>query len=71
MEVEVSRPAAAGDLVKAERERLGLTLTQLGRAVGTSAGTLSRIEHGVHYPRRGLAKRLSELLGLPIERLYA
>ena len=39
--------------------------------VGTTGATLSRLERGLHRPRRRLAMRLSELLGeqpvLPIE----
>ena len=61
----------AGALVYQERLRLGLTLQQLARAVGTSTSTLSKLEQGVHYPRRALAVRLANLLGVPVERLYA
>jgi transcriptional regulator with XRE-family HTH domain len=64
-------PAQAGELVRAERQRLGLTVRQFGKAVGASGGTICRLENGQHYPRRALAQRLSHLLGVPVERFYA
>ena len=71
MEVSNTSPTQAGQLVRAERQRLGLTVRQLGKAAGASAGTICRRENGVHYPRRALAQRLSQLLGLPVEKLYS
>jgi len=57
--------------LKEWRRARGLSLEQAAALVGTTSATLSRLERGLHRPRRKLALRLSELLGeqplLPIE----
>lgn len=49
----------------------GLSLEQAAALVGTTGATMSRLERGLHQPRRKLAMRVSELLGeqpvLPME----
>ncbi|UCH36460.1 MAG: helix-turn-helix transcriptional regulator [Armatimonadota bacterium] len=60
-----------GRQVREWRRVRGLSLEQTAALVGTTGATLSRLERGLHRPRRKLAMRLSELLGeqpvLPIE----
>ena len=52
-----------GGELKAWRQARGLSLEQAAMLVGTTGATLSRLERGLHEPRRRLALRLSELLG--------
>lgn len=60
-----------GRAIKEWRLARGLSLEQAAMMVGTTGATLSRLERGLHKPRRKLALRLSELLGeqplLPME----
>jgi transcriptional regulator with XRE-family HTH domain len=60
-----------GKQVKEWREARGLSLEQAAVLAGTTGATLSRLERGLHRPRRKLAMRLAELLGeqpvLPID----
>ena len=60
-----------GARLKEWRQARGLSLEQAAGLVGTTGATLSRLERGLHRPRRKLAMRLWELLGeqpvLPIE----
>lgn len=61
-----------GDLIRGRREEAGLSLQQLGDAVGLSKGYLSEIEHGSTV-NIGLmaAVRLSIALGVPVNSLAA
>ncbi len=60
-----------GRQVREWRHARGLSLEQAAALVGTTSATLSRLERGLHRPRRKLAMRVSEILGqqplLPLE----
>jgi transcriptional regulator with XRE-family HTH domain len=61
-----------GGLLKAERERAGLTVRQLAEAAGLVASTVSRLETGfIATPRPDHLQRLAQALGIDVEELYA
>jgi hypothetical protein len=50
--------------LRLERERLGLTLTEVSRRTGIDTGDLSRLENGkVHDPRSSTLSRYARALG--------
>lgn len=61
---------AHGPLVRALREAKGLTLMELGRASGVSAGYISRVERGAERTASPVVtKRLADALGVLPEHL--
>src|SRR5437868_9394219 len=58
-----------GSRVRAARRRSGLTLAQLGEAVGRPASYLSRLENGHVEPRTSLLTDLARALGVPVSQL--
>jgi transcriptional regulator with XRE-family HTH domain len=58
----------AGDVLRAERLRRGLTLAEAGSLLGYSASALSRIEHGRRLDTDTL-RRLADRYGIPPGRL--
>ena len=57
--------------VREARERLGLSLRQVGKAAGTTAGAVCRVERGTRVPSPQLAKRLCDVLALDFNTIYA
>lgn len=71
MQAPMSEEPAGSTTIALTRARLGLSLREFGKAVGASAGEISKLERGVHYPKRGLAARIAALAGVEVSRLYA
>lgn len=59
-----------GRLVKKIREERGLTLEQLGKSIGLSKATMSKIENGIRTPDIPLIEKLAPALGVPYSRLF-
>lgn len=55
---------APGDLIRRERDALGLSTRELAALSGVSYPTISRIEHGHDQPRWDTLERLAAALGL-------
>lgn len=58
-----------GRRVRHLRKGLGLTLDDLGEAVGTAPSQLSLLENGKREPKLGLLKSLARALGVPLDDL--
>jgi transcriptional regulator with XRE-family HTH domain len=67
--MEVADRRILGHRVRAARRRAGLTLAQVGSAVGRPAPYLSRLENGYVEPRAGLITALAGALGCPAAEL--
>ena len=63
--------AELGELVKRQRQRLGVSLREVATTTGVSASTLSRVENGVGTPDSATLARLAQWLGVPLERLMS
>lgn len=50
--------------LKEAREKAGMSMEKLGKAVGVSPVAIWRYEHGVRTPKVETAKRIGSLLGL-------
>lgn len=60
-----------GELVRHQREALGLSQTDLAARVGVKQNYVSRIERGeVALPQRALLERLGDVLGLTVADFY-
>ena len=46
------------------RKLSGMSMQELGKAVGVTAGTICRYEHGDRTPDAKTAKKIAELLGI-------
>src|SRR5690606_32604034 len=72
-----SRDAAGEDLltlgrrIRHVRAARGLTLEQLGQAVGTTASQLSLVENGHREPRLSLVQSLATALGVSVQELLS
>ena len=61
-----------GDLIKARRDALGLTLQEVGDASGITKGHLHDLEHGRHInPGLYTCARLALALGLTVQGMAA
>jgi transcriptional regulator with XRE-family HTH domain len=60
---------AIGREVRAFREKLGMTITELAKASGLSAGMLSKIENGGTSPSLASLQALSRALHVPVTAL--
>jgi putative transcriptional regulator len=58
------------NILKAERERLGLTQGALAEAIGVSRKTINTIENGIFVPSTLLALKLARTLDRPVEALF-
>lgn len=58
------------NVLKAERERLGLTQGALAEAIGVSRKTINTIENGIFVPSTLLALKLARALDRPVETLF-
>lgn len=54
------------------RKSRGLSLDDVAASVGTTAGTLSRVERGVQVPKQDLARALFDYFGgaVPLGAIY-
>jgi transcriptional regulator with XRE-family HTH domain len=59
-----------GREVKRFREKLGLTISELAKAAGMSAGMLSKIENGATSPSLSSLQALSRALHVPVTSLF-
>ena len=46
------------------REKAGMSMQELGKAVGVSPAAICRYERGKRIPKTAIAKRLADVLGL-------
>lgn len=60
-----------GQNIKAAREGIGLTQSQLAAGLGVEVETVSRYERGVVAPSFQLLERLGVVLKLPVWQLFA
>ena len=58
------------NVLKPERERLGLTQGALAEAIGVSRKTINTIENGIFVPSTLLALKLARTLDRPVEALF-
>ncbi len=56
-------------MVRAWREHLGLTQTEVARRAGMSQAALAQIESGEHRPRKATLEKLAEALGITADQL--
>jgi transcriptional regulator with XRE-family HTH domain len=61
---------AIGRAVRRFREKLGLTISELAKAAGMSAGMLSKIENGATSPSLASLQALSRALHVPVTALF-
>lgn len=56
--------------IKAARVNAGLSQSELARAVGVSTQTLNAWENGHTEPKIGQAKKICEVLGVSVEKIF-
>ena len=61
---------AIGREVKSYREKMGLTISELAKAAGMSAGMLSKIENGATSPSLSTLQALAKALQIPFTFLF-
>lgn len=59
-----------GNNIQSLRKSAGLTVAQLSRLSGIQARVISSWERGERVPRVDRAKRLSDALGVGVEKLF-
>lgn len=59
-----------GEIIRTYRKRNGLTLTELARLVGVTAGHISQIERGGLEPSLGLLRRIAQALSVPVQEFF-
>ncbi|XVV04423.1 helix-turn-helix transcriptional regulator [Actinosynnema sp. CA-248983] len=57
--------------IRVLRVERGMTRVGLARAVGVNPQTIGALERGDHYPGLGLAMRICEVFGLPVEAVFS
>lgn len=57
-------------LLKQYRKENQLVQEQMAEIIGVTQGTYSRIENGIDIPSFDLAKRISQITGIPIGELW-
>ncbi|MBB4287430.1 helix-turn-helix domain-containing protein [Roseospira goensis] len=67
---ENSLEAAIGRQVRAFRGRMGMTVVDLAKQAGLSAGMLSKIENGQTSPSLATLQRLSAALNVPVTAFF-
>ncbi|MCF4099155.1 cupin domain-containing protein [Maritalea mediterranea] len=67
MTIAASQTFAVGGLIREQRRRMKLTLTQLGERAGVSAGYLSQVERENAVPSLATLGQIALALGLEIE----
>ncbi len=58
-----------GSAVRATRQRIGLTQTQLGDAAGMDQALISKLEKGQHQPRFDTVQRIAASMGVSVSEL--
>lgn len=64
-------PGDLGALLRAGRERAGLSVRELARRIGVSASLLSQVERGLAQPSVGTLWAVVTALGLSLDSLFA
>ena len=59
-----------GETVRAIRQKLGMSTTELAKHVGISQAQISRLENGLQGFRSETAFRISKALKVPVFRLF-
>lgn len=57
--------------IKEHRERLGMTQSELARAVGVRRETIVHLENGRYNPSLKLAMDIAKLFKTPVETLFS
>ena len=57
--------------IKEHRERLGMTQSELARAVGVRRETIVHLENGRYNPSLKLAMDIAKLFETPVEQLFS
>lgn len=60
---------SVGQRIRAYRKQRRLTQEKLGALCGVTAGAISSYENGVTVPKRRVADKLAQALGVPVDRL--
>jgi transcriptional regulator with XRE-family HTH domain len=68
-EARQSSRAGCGPLIRAARQRAGLSQTELARRAGMVQSKISDYERGRWHPTRRSLLQVAQALGCPIERL--
>ena len=68
--VEGSLEAAIGTQVREFRQKLDMTVVELAKVAGMSAGMLSKIEHGLTSPSLSTLQKLAKALHVPVTALF-
>jgi ribosome-binding protein aMBF1 (putative translation factor) len=63
---EASESFTLGARIRAERERMGLTQTELAERMGTTQPTIARLEAGGVTPSLNTLQRTADALGLEL-----
>lgn len=67
---ESSLEAAIGTQVREFRQKLDMTVVELAKVAGLSAGMLSKIEHGLTSPSLSTLQNLAKALHVPVTALF-
>ena len=67
---ESSLEAAIGTQVRQFRQKLDMTVVELAKVAGLSAGMLSKIEHGLTSPSLSTLQSLANALHVPVTALF-
>ncbi len=67
---ENSLEAAIGTQVREFRQKLNMTVVELAKVAGLSAGMLSKIEHGLTSPSLSTMQNLAKALHVPVTALF-
>lgn len=51
-------------ILREAREKAGMSMQELGKAVGVTAAAICRYEHGERIPKTAIAKRIANMLGI-------
>ena len=57
--------------IKEHRERLGMTQSELAKAVGVRRETIVHLENGKYNPSLKLAMDIAKLFKTPVEQLFS
>ena len=60
-----------GSVIYRHREEAGLTISELGAAIGRSPSAVSQYEHGLREPPLSTLKGIADVLGYPLAALVS
>lgn len=60
-----------GQLIKAARERAGMTQEELGKKIGVTGVAIMRYEKGQRQPRLAQLQAIAAALGVPVQELIS